>query len=62
MSLSQPLTVCWPSVYLLICLFWAALGLHCGAQASHWLGEQALGAQASVVAARWLGSYSSRAQ
>ena len=45
--------------YLFIYLFWAALGLHCCARASHCggfscCGARALGTQASVVVARGL--------
>ena len=53
-------------IYLCIYLFLAALGLRCGARASHCggfscCGTRALGARASVVVAHGLSSCGSRA-
>ena len=53
-------------LFVLFILFLAALGLHCGAQASHCsgfscCGARALGAWASVVVARGISSCGSQA-
>ena len=66
----SPLSCCCCCFYKFIhfiCLFLAALGLHCGARASHCggfscCGARALGARASVVVARRLSSCGSWAQ